>query len=301
VPLDLNALVRGSEKLLRCVLGEDVELAVALQPGLWSTRCDPGQLEQVILNLVVNARDAMPRGGRLTLETSNARMDGERGARHPEARGGEFVRLVIRDSGEGMSPEVKAHLFEPFFTTKEQGRGTGLGLATVYGIVKQSEGYIHVESEPGSGTAVEIGLPRTHDLAVPLEPRPPAAAVRGTERLLVVEDDPHVREVTVRSLRGGGYDVLVAASPHEALALDAGEMARVRLLVTDVVMPGLDGRSLASELLRRHPALRVLFVSGYPQDAIADRGVLETGVELLPKPFTATALLTRVRAVLDAA
>ncbi|MFL5299982.1 MAG: ATP-binding protein, partial [Anaeromyxobacteraceae bacterium] len=298
VPLDLNAVVRGSEKLLRRVLGEDVELVVKLQEGLWSTRCDAGQLEQVIVNLVVNARDALPRGGRITVETSNVHAH-QAGARAPDAR--DHVRLVVRDAGTGMSPEVKAHLFEPFFTTKAQGRGTGLGLATVYGIVKQSDGSVHVESEPGVGTAVEIWLPRSGDAAAIAPPAPPAAVVlRGTERLLVVEDDPHVREVTVRSLRGGGYDVLVAQSGEEALALDAAKACDVRLLVTDVVMPGVDGRALAEDLLRRHPALRVLYVSGYPQDALADGGVLAPGVELLPKPFTPAALLARVRAVLDA-
>ncbi|MFL5273735.1 MAG: PAS domain S-box protein [Anaeromyxobacteraceae bacterium] len=297
VPLDLNAVVRGSEKLLRRVLGEDVELVVKLQEGLWSTRCDAGQLEQVIVNLVVNARDALPRGGRITVETSNVDAH-HAGARAPDGR--DHVRLAVRDAGTGMSPEVKAHLFEPFFTTKAQGRGTGLGLATVYGIVKQSDGWVHVDSEPGVGTSVEIWLPRTREVAAIAPPAPPPAVLTGTERLLVVEDDPHVREVTVRSLRGGGYDVLVAQSGEEALALDAAKACDVRLLVTDVVMPGVDGRALAEDLLRRHPALRVLYVSGYPQDALADGGVLAPGVELLPKPFTPAALLARVRAVLDA-
>jgi two-component system, cell cycle sensor histidine kinase and response regulator CckA len=299
VPLDLNAVVRDSEKLLRRVLDADVDLVVTLHPGLWSAHCDPGQIGQVILNLVVNARDAMPRGGRLAIETTNAVIDEDHVARYPGERPGDYVRLVIRDSGTGMSPEVKSHLFEPFFTTKAPGRGTGLGLATVYGIVKQSDGYAHVASEPGEGTAVEIWLPRTRDVAATVAPPRAPAEQRGTERLLVVEDDPHVREVTVRSLRGGGYEVLVAASGQEALAFGAERLRQVRLLVTDVVMPGLDGRALASELLRRHPALRVLYVSGYPQDAIAERGVLMAGVELLPKPFTASALLARVRAVLD--
>jgi PAS domain S-box-containing protein len=302
VPLDVNSVVRGSEKLLRRVLGEDVELVVALHPDLWTARCDPGQLEQVILNLVVNSRDAMPLGGRLTIETANVEAP-----EHPPPRGleegsGEFVQLTISDSGTGMAPDVKEHLFEPFFTTKPQGRGTGLGLATVYGIVTQSDGLIRVDSEPGRGTTVQIRLPRVSGAAVDTESRPRApAVVRGTERLLVVEDDPQVREVTVRSLRSGGYDVLVAAGGEEALALEAADMARVRLLVTDVVMPGLNGRAVATELKRRHPSLRVLYVSGYTQDTMAERGVLEAGIELLPKPFTGTALLARVRALLDSA
>jgi two-component system, cell cycle sensor histidine kinase and response regulator CckA len=296
VPLDLNAVVRGSEKLLGRVLGEDVDLQVALQEDLWATRCDPGQMEQVIMNLAVNARDAMPRGGRLRIETHNARLDEGCAARHPGRSPGEYVRLVIRDSGTGMSAEVKDHLFEPFFTTKPAGRGTGLGLATVYGIVKQNDGHVDVASEPGAGTAIDVWLPRAYELPVAVQARSASPVPGGTERLLVVEDDPQVREVTVRSLRSGGYDVLVAASSQDALALDVGG---VRLLVTDVVMPGLDGRALAGELVRRHPALRVLYVSGYTQDVIAERGVLDSKVELLEKPFSSSALLARVRSVLD--
>jgi two-component system, cell cycle sensor histidine kinase and response regulator CckA len=260
---------------------------------------DRGQIEQVIVNLAVNARDAMPTGGTLTIEVHERRLDAEAVAQRPGLDAGRHVCLIVSDTGTGIDPETAAHLFEPFFTTKEPGRGTGLGLATVYGIAKQSEGDVHVESEVGEGTAVEVWLPRTPDAAVPFAAPRARAAAGGTERLLVVEDDPRVRDVTVRSLRGGGYDVLVAGSGAEALALDPRDVGDVRLLVTDVVMPGLDGRALATELVRRHPDLRVLYVSGYAQEAIAARGVLETGVELLPKPFTATALLAKVRSVLD--
>jgi PAS domain S-box-containing protein len=300
VPLDLNALVRGGQNLLRRVLGEDIELVAALQPDLWPVRCDPGQMEQVILNLAVNARDAMPGGGQLAIETANVQIDGSRAASQQGMRPGPHVRVAIRDSGQGMSPEVKARIFEPFFTTKPKGRGTGLGLATVYGIVKQSEGYILVESEPGSGTTFELYLPRVVAEVTEVEAAPPDREMRprGSETVLVVEDDPLVREVTVRSLRTGGYRVLVAADGRDALDVAAGEQD-MRLLVTDVVMPGMSGREVADELCPRHPGLRVLYVSGYTQDAIAQRGVLESGVEFLPKPFTASSLLERVRAVLD--
>jgi PAS domain S-box-containing protein len=301
VPLVLNDVVRGSEKLLRRVLGEDVDLRVALEPQLWATRCDPGQIEQVIMNLAVNARDAMPSGGRLAIETANARIDEEGARSRPGRAPGDWVRLLIRDSGTGMSPEVKAHLFEPFFTTKPPGSGTGLGLATVYGIVKQLDGHVDVASEPGAGTTIDVWLPRTREAPVAVAP-PALAPVRGgTERLLVVEDDPLVREVTVRQLRGAGYDVLAATGPREALALDLAELDRVQLLVTDVVMPGGDGRTLAAELVRRRPALRVLYVSGYTPDVIATRGELDAPVELLHKPFTSAALLSRVRSLLDGA
>ena len=299
VPLDLDAVLRGSEKLLRRVLGEDVELVVSLQPGLWSTRCDPGQIEQVVLNLAVNARDAMPHGGRLTIETRNAQVGEHEVALDPERQLGEWVRLVIRDTGTGMSPEVQEHLFEPFFTTKPRGKGTGLGLATVYGIVKQSGGHVHVKTGLGQGTTFEICLPRSSELAVTAGPSQREESTGGTETVLVVEDDPHVREVTVRALRSSGYQVFVATNGREALAIDPAALQRTRLLITDVVMPGLNGRELADELRRRYPQLVALFVSGYTADAISERGVVEDRIEFLPKPFTATLLLARVRAVLD--
>jgi two-component system cell cycle sensor histidine kinase/response regulator CckA len=298
VALDLGAVVQESEKLLRRVLGEHIVLGVAIPPGLWWVRCDAGQLEQVVVNLAVNARDAMPQGGRLELELENVTL-GEGGAPFPEAAPGEWVRLRVRDSGVGMSPDVKGHLFEPFFTTKPQGSGTGLGLATTYGIVRQSGGGIHVESEQGRGATFDVYLPRT------LEAPPAASAARpastgGTEAVLVVEDEPLVRDVTVRALRGAGYRVTVAEHPQRALELPVEQLRELRLLVTDVVMPGIDGRALAEELRRRHAALRVLYVSGYTQDALAERGVVDTGIEFLPKPFTPSLLLGRVREVLDA-
>ncbi len=299
VPLDLNDLVRGSEKLLRRVLGEDVELVVILHPELWAVRCDPSQIEQVVLNLAVNARDAMPGGGKLTIETANVVVDETLTASRPWMHPGPYTRLSVRDSGQGVSPEVKAHLFEPFFTTKPVGKGTGLGLATVYGVVKQNGGYILVDSEPGQGATFALFFPRIPGAAIAASPPAVATTPRGTETVLVVEDDPQVRDITVRSLRSGGYRVLVAGAGHEAFEIAAGERGRLRLLVTDVIMPGLDGRAVANELRRHHPDLRVLYVSGHAQDVIAKRGVLEPGIELLPKPFTASSLLARVRAVLD--
>ncbi|MFL5274876.1 MAG: PAS domain S-box protein [Myxococcales bacterium] len=299
VPLDLNGVVRGSHKMLGRLLGEDVEILVNLEPAPWTVRCDPGQVEQVLLNLAVNARDAMPGGGRLDVATANVRVGPDELARFPVAEPGDYVKLVIRDSGTGMTPEVKVHLFEPFFTTKRKGEGTGLGLATVYGIVEQSGGHIDLTSAPGEGTAFQIFFPRTSEAPSAGVASPAAALARGTESILLVEDDPQVRDVTARSLRAGGYRVVVAASGRDALRLDAAAVAGVQLLVTDVVMPGIDGRALADELRRGHPSLRVLYVSGYTQDALGKR-VLEPGIEFLPKPFTAPSLLARVRAVLDA-
>jgi len=300
VPLDLNDAVRSSERLLRRVLGEDVQLSVELEPGLWTVVCDPGQLEQVILNLAVNSRDAMPRGGALVLRTRNLLVDESHAARDGEARAGEWAQLTVQDNGAGMAPEVLAHLFEPFFTTKPEGSGTGLGLASVHGIVTQAGGHLHVRSAPGQGTSVEVCLPRR--LEEPQQSRPAAAApaAGGSETVLAVEDDPLVREITARTLRSGGYRVLVAGSGAEALEVAARLHGRLHLLVTDVVMPGLDGRALADELQRRKPGVRVLYVSGYTQDVISHRGILDTGVELLPKPFTSGVLLARVRAILDA-
>ncbi len=300
VPLDLSTLVRSCEKLLRRVLGEDVQLVVPPHPALWPVRCDPGQIEQVIMNLAVNARDAMPSGGKLTIETANIEVDLSLISSHPFMSPGPYVRISVRDSGQGMSPEVQAHVFEPFFTTKPVGQGTGLGLATVYGIVKQSEGYILVESEPGQGTNFALYFPRIAEAAVAAERPTPVAATHGTEAVLVVEDDPHVREVTVRSLRAGGYVVLAASDGAEALDLGAREQGPLHLLVTDVVMPGLNGRVVADALRHHHPEMRVLYVSGHAEEAIVKHGVLEHGIEFLPKPFTASLLLARVRAVLDA-
>jgi PAS domain S-box-containing protein len=292
--LDLNAVVRGSEKLLRRTLREDIALVVELEPEPWPVWCDPVQIGQVLLNLCVNARDAMPDGGILRIETRNLP-----GAADAEGDGGDAVRLAVQDTGVGMTPEVQAHLFEPFFTTKPQGKGTGMGLATVHGIVTQSGGQVRVESQPGRGTRFEVTLPRTHRA-----PRPAAAVSarprRGSETVLVVEDDPPVRAVTVRALESAGYRVLVASRASEALER-AREAEPLDLLVTDVVMPGASGPVLAEELRRVRPTLRVLYVTGYAREAIAAEEAAGGHAHVLPKPFTPASLLDRVRAILDAA
>jgi len=296
--LDLNDVLRGTEKLLRRVLGEDVRLEPLLADELWRVRGDRGQLGQVVLNLSVNARDAMPTGGRLGIETANVTVGSDAAALGVPP--GRWVRLTVRDTGHGMTPAVRAHLFEPFFTTKPKGQGTGLGLPTVYGIVKQSGGHVHVESAEGKGTAVHVYLPPTDAPVAPARPAPAALARRGSETVLVVEDDPHVREMTVRALRDGGYRVLVAAGGAAALEVAAAEAAPIHLLLTDVVMPGLDGRTLAAQLGSGRPSLRVLYVSGYAENVVARHGVLAPGVDLLAKPFTPATLLGKVRTVLDA-
>jgi len=304
VALDIDEVVRGSEKLLRRVLGEDVLLRVEADGAAGSVLCDPGQLDQVILNLAVNARDAMPTGGVLTLATRRVRVGPDTASVDPEAVPGDWVQLEVRDTGVGMSVEVKAHLFEPFFTTKPAGQGTGLGLATVYGIVKQAGGHLHVASEPGRGATIRLCLPRL--AAAAASPTPPrgvqqATAVQagGSERLLVVEDDALVRGVTVRVLRSAGYQVVAAAGGAEALEL-AGQSERPGLVVTDVVMPGLGGREVAEALRTRWPGLPVLYVSGYTRETIGARELSVPRTAFLPKPFTPEGLLEQVRHMLDA-
>jgi signal transduction histidine kinase/CheY-like chemotaxis protein len=298
--VDLGGVVANMQKMLRRILGEDVALEVRRARDLAMVLADPGQVEQALMNLCVNARDAMPSGGRLEVVTENADLDGEAARSRPGASPGRYVSLTVRDTGHGMAPEVLAHVFEPFFTTKPQGKGTGLGLAMVYGFVKQSGGYVEVDSAPGRGTAVRVLLPRVE---VPSdgarEPPAPAAALRGTETILVVEDQGEVARVMRTSLEEQGYRVLLAGGA-EAAARAVGEHGGpVHLLVTDVVMPGRNGREVADLVSERRPGIRVLFMSGYTDDAIVRHGVLEPGVEFLPKPFTPAALCRRVREVLD--
>jgi nitrogen-specific signal transduction histidine kinase/CheY-like chemotaxis protein len=295
-----NDVVRDAEKLLRRVIGEDVTIDVRLAAEPWSTRADVGQLQQVLLNLAVNARDAMPRGGRLTIETKNLEVTAAR-AGHPGTPPGSYVLLRVSDTGEGMSDEVQRHVFEPFFTTKAPGKGTGLGLATVYGVVTQSGGQITFRSRPGVGTSFEILLPRSveQQSQVPLER--PRAPRRVTETVLVVEDDAAAREVTVRALREAGYRALVAVDARQALHVFGAADGGVDLLVTDLVMPGGTGKDVAEALRACQPSLRVLYVSGYTQDIIVHQGVLDAGVAFLPKPFTPSALLAKIGEVLDGA
>ena len=299
--IDLNALVSNVENLLRRLIGEDVLLATTLAGDVGRVRADPGQVEQVIVNLAVNARDAMPAGGRLTIETRNVELDAAYAAEHQTVVPGPYAVIAVSDSGTGMSAETQSHMFEPFYTTKEVGKGTGLGLATVYGIVKQSGGSIWVYSELGHGTTVKVYLPRVDEPAEPLAPSTPADAesLRGTETILLVEDEPAVRAVARQILTRQGYAVLEAADGQTALAMvDAGG-PRVDLVITDVVMPGMSGRSLADRLASRYPGLRVLYMSGYTDDAIVRHGMLEPGLAYLQKPFRPDALARKVREVLN--
>ena len=298
--LDLNVVVSGLDTMLRRVLGEDVELITTLATGLGMVRADPGQIEQVILNLVVNARDAMPEGGRLTIATSNLKLDATAALDLPGAAPGAYVALEVTDSGTGMPPEVRGHLFEPFFTTKEVGKGTGLGLATVYGIVKQSSGFISVTTEVGQGTSFRIHLPRVAAEASRAAPQPSAPGpLSGTETVLLAEDEDAVRQLCQRSLEREGYTVLAAVDGREALSRGEQHHGIIHLLVTDVVMPGIGGRELAQRLCRLRPGLRVLFMSGYPGEAVVQPGGMAAGVPFLQKPFMPEELVRKAREVLD--
>jgi len=299
--LDLNAVVTNMESLLRRLIGEDISLRAALAPSLSCVKADPGQIEQVIMNLAVNARDAMPQGGRLTIETANADLDESYAEERFSVRPGPYVMLAVSDTGSGMDAETQAHIFEPFFTTKGQGKGTGLGLSTVYGIVKQSGGYIWVYSEPGRGTTFKIYLPRVDAQAEALEPHSPRQeSLQGTETILLVEDEERVRRLARTILAGHGYSVLEASNGVEALRIGERHGSAIHLLVTDVVMPEMSGRELAGRLIARHPDMKVLFMSGYTDDTILRHGVLEAGIPFLQKPFTPSTLARKVREMLDA-
>jgi len=300
--IDLNDILLNLDSLLRRLIGEDIEVIAAPARDLGPVKADPGQIEQVIMNLALNARDAMPHGGKLTLETANAELDETYAGEHPPIAPGRYVMLAVGDTGVGMSPEVQARIFEPFFTTKEVGKGTGLGLSTVYGIIKQSGGYIWVYSEPGKGTTFKIYFPRVEQPVQPLgvEKRPSSSVQQGSETVLLVEDDPQLRELTSSVLAQCGYKVLVAGNPEEGLAISKQHHRDIRLLITDVVMPRINGRQLAEQVLRIAPDVRVLYISGYTDDAIVHYGVLDEGLWFLPKPFTMAALVNKVREVLDA-
>jgi PAS domain S-box-containing protein len=300
--LDLNALVVNLERMLRRIIGEDIALATVLDSATGPVKADPGQLEQVLMNLVVNARDAMPEGGRLTLETRNAVLDEGYARLHPEVRPGPYVLLAVSDTGIGMDEATQAQIFEPFFTTKGPGKGTGLGLATVYGVVKQSEGHIAVYSEPGKGATFKIYLPQAEEAASPGRSASIAVEIpQGKETILLAEDQDAVRGLVRLTLESCGYTVLEASNGEVALRLCEHFKGAIDLLVTDVVMPGLSGRRLASHLAVLHPNMRVLFMSGYADDAIVRHGVLEAGMPFLQKPFTPMMLARKVREVLDQA
>jgi two-component system cell cycle sensor histidine kinase/response regulator CckA len=297
--LDLNEVVAAAGKMLKRLIGEDIELVTVLAPDLGAVKADPGQIEQVIMNLAVNARDAMPDGGKLTIESSNVELGADYGRQHPPVNAGTYVLLSVSDTGVGMDPVTQARLFEPFFTTKEKGRGTGLGLATVYGIVKQSAGFIWVYSEPGHGSAFKIYLPRVHE-APQVAPVQTSSELRGSETILVAEDAQGVRAVVQNVLKRHGYTVLQASDGRAALDLVASHPEPIDLLITDVIMPGMSGRQLADRLRELRAGMKVLFVSGYTDDAIIRHGMLEPGIAFLQKPFTPESLAAKVRQVLDA-
>jgi CheY-like chemotaxis protein len=297
--LDLNEHVADMHKLLGRLLGEDIEVVTKVAEALGPVRADAGQLEQVILNLAVNSRDAMPRGGRLIIETANVELDNSYVRSHAPVQPGPYVMLAVSDTGTGMSAEALAHAFEPFFTTKEPGKGTGLGLATVYGIVKQSGGHVWCYSEPGQGTTFKVYLPRVN---APLDRLPAlgaAGATRGTETVLLVEDEAALRTLVRRILEKHGYKVLEASTANEASALARDHAGPIHLLLTDVVLAGTDGRQVAETLLALRTELRVLFMSGYTEEAIVHRGVLAANTAFIHKPFAAEGLLIKVRSVLD--
>ena len=301
VVLDLNSIVANMDKMLRRLIGEDVDLVTVAGADVGRVKADPSQLEQVVMNLVVNARDAMPLGGSITLETSTVELDAAYARQHVDVRPGAYVVLAVTDTGSGIEPETKAHIFEPFFTTKAPDKGTGLGLSTVYGIVAQSDGHITVESEPGHGATFRIYLPRVTETA-----RRDAAAgsrvtlPRGSETILLTEDEEHVRELALEVLRMSGYTVLEASDGASALELSARHAGPIHLLVTDIVMPHMGGGELAQRLTRLRPEMRVLYMSGYTDDALVRHGVAASEAAMIEKPFATDGLVQKVRAVLEA-
>jgi PAS domain S-box-containing protein len=299
-PLDANRLVRGMSELLQRTLGESIDIETVLAGGLWLTFADPNQLENALLNLAINARDAMPDGGKLTIETGNTYLDDDYATAHVEVTPGQYVVIAISDTGDGMSEAVMSRAFEPFFTTKPEGKGTGLGLSQVYGFVKQTGGHVKIYSEPGQGTTVKVYLPRHLTEAKLEDPpaRPDFSAIGEGETVLVVEDDEDVREYTRAALTALGYRVLEAAEAGAALRVleDDSEIA---LLLTDVGLPGMNGSRLAQEARSRLPALKILYTTGYARNAIVHHGLLDADVQLLPKPFTVDALGRKIRNVLQ--
>jgi PAS domain S-box-containing protein len=296
---NLNSLIVDLDKMLRRLISEDIELRTVTDPQLGATRADPGQIEQVVMNLVLNARDAIKSGGKITIETANVILDEDFAQGHAGARPGPHVMLAVSDTGDGISPEILPHIFEPFFTTKEVGRGTGLGLSTVYGIVKQSGGNVLVYSQPGRGTTFKIYLPRMDEPVLsPTEP-PRPAIISGAETVLLVEDEPALRDLLEIALTGSGFTVLAAPSPADALTLSRRHTGPLHLLLTDVIMPGMDGPALAKQVQKERPDIKVLFMSGYATNFIMHDGAVDPGTNFLEKPFHPRTLLNKVREVLD--
>jgi len=298
--LDLNAVVSDMDKMLRRLIGEDIELSTVLGADLGRLKADQGQLEQVLLNLVVNARDAMPQGGKLRIDAQNMLMDDAFVRRYPyPVQPGPYVCLTVTDSGIGMDAETKARAFEPFFTTKEKGKGTGLGLSTVYGVVKQSGGYIDIYSSPGAGTSFKIYLPRVEEAIKPEAPTGGATSFTGNETILLAEDETSLRKLTRNTLELCGYKVLEAKDGVEALEVSGRYKGPIDLLLTDMVMPGMGGRALAQELARRRPEIRLAYMSGYTGQAVGSQGPVDPGSVFLLKPFTRELLTRKIREALD--
>jgi PAS domain S-box-containing protein len=299
--IDVPELVHSIDRMLRRIMREDIRLETAIGRDVSTVFADPGQLEQVIINLAVNARDAMPDAGTLTIEVANTHLDATYVSEHEPVKPGPYVLIAVSDTGVGMAPEVRSRVFEPFFTTKEAGKGTGLGLATVYGIVKQSGGFIWVYSEPGHGSTFKVYLPARSTQALPDTTAVEAGPVGGSERIILVEDDELVRGVARRALAAHGYEILEAETPEQALGFASDADLDIDLLVTDVIMPGINGPALAQRIGTLRPGIRVIYMSGYTDEAIIRHGVLEKGIAFLQKPYTPRALARLVREVLDGA
>jgi signal transduction histidine kinase/CheY-like chemotaxis protein len=299
--LNFNSLIMNFEKMLRRLIREDIDIVSVCSPDLWQVEADPGQMEQVVMNLAVNARDAMPKGGKLTIETANVELNEDYFRDHGvENQAGPYVMLAVTDTGTGMDKETRARIFEPFFTTKGLGRGTGLGLSTVYGIVKQNKGHIWVYSEPEKGTTFKVYFPRVGvETEVAKREEVPVRSLEGSETILVVEDDEMLRKMAVKMLKGYGYRLITARNGEDALEIAGSHDGPVHLLLTDVVMPGMTGLDLAEQLKSRFPEIKVLYMSGYTDNVIADHGVLEKDVNFIQKPFSREGLGGKVREVLD--
>ena len=297
--INVDEVIADTGRMLRRLIGEHIDLALVTGPMLSPVLADRGQLSQILVNLALNARDAMPEGGRLTIEARDVPLTEEYADSHPGVEPGPYVRVAVSDTGHGMVPEVREHIFEPFFTTKPHGRGTGLGLSTVFGIVKQFGGHIFVNSEPGQGTTVKIYLPRAEGAVTPAGVTHRSPAITGSETILVVEDEAEIRGIVRRVLETEGYTILEAATPGGALAEARQHSGPIHLLLTDVILPEMSGRQLADRLLADRPGLPVLFMSGYTDTAIVHQGRLDRGIDFLAKPFTPDTLLRRVREALD--